>query len=62
MKKHEQHVWLVLDKFKEIKFYIKLEKCEFHQTKVKFFKYIIFKDGIHMNPCMVLEPLRIGLP
>jgi len=27
---HEQHVWFVLDKFKEAKLYAKLEKCEFH--------------------------------
>jgi hypothetical protein len=28
--KHEQHVWFVLDKLKEVGLYAKLEKCEFH--------------------------------
>ncbi len=48
LEEHE-HVQLVLDKFKEVGFYAKLEKCEFHQIDVEFFNYIIFGDGICMN-------------
>jgi hypothetical protein len=33
--------------------YAKLEKCGFHQSKVKFLGYIIFGDGICMDPCKV---------
>jgi hypothetical protein len=36
LEKHEQHVQLMLDKLREIKFYAKLEKCEFHQIKMEF--------------------------
>lgn len=50
---HEWYIWLVLDKFKKVGLYVKLEKCEFHQTKVKFLKYIILGDGIHMDPSKV---------
>ncbi len=50
LEEHEQHVWFVLDKLKEVKLYAKLEKCEFHQIDVEFFVYIIFGDGIRMDP------------
>jgi hypothetical protein len=30
MKKHEWHVQLALDNFKEVELYIKLKKCEFY--------------------------------
>ncbi len=50
MEENEQHVWLVLDKLKKVGLYIKLEKCEFHQTKSEFLGYIIFRNGIHMDP------------
>ncbi len=53
MEDHERHVCLVLEKFWEVGFYAKLEKCEFHQFEVKFLGYIISKDGIHTNPCKV---------
>jgi hypothetical protein len=39
----------MLDKLKEIKLYAKLEKCEFHQTKMEFLGYIIFGDGVSMD-------------
>jgi len=50
MEHHECHVHFVLEKFKEIKFYAKLEKCKFHQTKMEFLCYIIYKYGICMDP------------
>jgi len=31
-------------------FYVKLEKCGFHQFEVEFLGYIISRDGFHMNP------------
>jgi hypothetical protein len=30
MEDHEHHVHLVLEKFQEVRFYAKLEKCDFH--------------------------------
>jgi hypothetical protein len=50
MKDHECHVHLVLKKLQEVGLYTKLEKCEFHQSKVKFLGYIIFRKRIHMDP------------
>jgi hypothetical protein len=37
-------------KFQEVGLYAKLEKCEFHQSKVEFLGYVIFGDGIRMDP------------
>jgi hypothetical protein len=53
LENHEQHVRLVLDKLKEIEFYAKLKKCEFHQTKVESLDYIISGNGIRMDLCKV---------
>ncbi len=33
LEEHEQHVRLVLEQFKEVELYGKLEKCEFHLTE-----------------------------
>jgi hypothetical protein len=38
-----------MDNCKEIKLYSKLEKCEFHQTKLEFFGHIISKNDICMD-------------
>jgi hypothetical protein len=43
------HVHLVLDFFKKVGIYVKLEKCGFHQFEVEFLDYIIFGDGIRMD-------------
>jgi hypothetical protein len=39
-----------------------LEKCEFHQSKVKFLGYIIFRDGVCMDPCKVQTIVNWGTP
>ncbi len=46
---YEQNVRLVLDKFKGVGLYVKLEKCKFHQIEVEFFEYFIFGNGIFMD-------------
>jgi hypothetical protein len=51
MENDERHVHLVLEKLWEVGFYAKLEKCELHQSEVEFLGYVIFEDGIHMDPC-----------
>jgi hypothetical protein len=50
---HEHLVCLILEKFREVGLYAKLEKCEFHQSEVEFLGYIIFGNGIHMDPRQV---------
>ncbi len=53
MEEHEQDVWLVLDKLGKVGFYVKLERCKFHQAEVKFLGYIIYEDGVHIDPYKV---------
>jgi hypothetical protein len=36
MEDHERHVHLILEKFWEVGLCVKLENCEFYQSKVKF--------------------------
>jgi len=50
IKDYERHVTLVLEKLQEVRLQTKLEKCEFHQYEMEFLGYIIFGDGIHMDP------------
>ncbi len=45
----EYHVCLVLENLLKVGLYAKLEKCEFHQSKVQFLGYDIFENGIHMD-------------
>ncbi len=49
MEVHERHLCLILKKFQEVKLYVKLEKCEFHQSEVHFLGYVIFGDDICMD-------------
>ncbi len=49
LEEHEWHVWLVLDKLREVGLYVKLEKCEFHQIEVGFLGYINSKYGVYMD-------------
>jgi hypothetical protein len=53
MEDHEHHVCLVLEKFREVGLYAKLEKCEFHQFEMEFIGYIISRNGICMDLCKV---------
>ncbi len=49
MEDYEHHVRLVLEKFWEVGFYTKLEKCEFHQSEMEFLGYVISRYGIYMD-------------
>ncbi len=57
---HVRHACLVLEKLWEVELYAKLEKCEFHQFKVEFLGYVIFGDGIRMDPCKVQNHCWLG--
>ncbi len=49
MADHEHRVRLILEKLWKVDFYVKLEKCGFHQFEVEFLGYIISRDGFHMD-------------
>lgn len=47
---HTNHVRLVLEKLRTVGFYAKLENCVFHRLQVEFLGYIIFGEGLSMDP------------
>ena len=52
-RKHRGQVRKVLAKLKEAGLYVKPEKCEFSVEKTTFLGFIIFADGIKMDPAKV---------
>jgi len=50
---HEHHIRLILDKLRKVEIYAKLKKCEFHQSEMELLGFIIFGNGIHMDPYKV---------
>ncbi|KAI2667316.1 Transposon Tf2-8 polyprotein [Labeo rohita] len=46
---HRQHVQQVLHKLRDHSLYLKLEKCEFHQSSVQFLGYVISAEGVQMD-------------
>ncbi|KAL0151631.1 hypothetical protein M9458_053032, partial [Cirrhinus mrigala] len=46
---HRQHVQLVLQKPRQHSLFLKLEKCEFHQSTVQFLGYNISAEGVQMD-------------
>ncbi len=46
---HRHHVKQVLQKLRQHKLYLKLEKCEFHCSTVPFLGYVISRDEIQMD-------------
>ena len=47
---HEKYVRMVLKKLRDMGLYAKLDKCEFHQSRVEFLQYIISNKGVSMDP------------
>ena len=48
-KKYKQHIRLILNKFIKIKFYLNINKCEFHAAEIKYLNLIIFNKKIKIN-------------
>ena len=49
-KEHTTHVRLVLQKLREAKLFVKIEKCEFDTLEAEFLGHIIGVNGITMDP------------
>lgn len=48
--KHEEHLRKVLGTLKDMKFFSKLKKCEVWLESNLFFRYVISKEGILVDP------------
>ncbi|KAK3527496.1 hypothetical protein QTP86_023020 [Hemibagrus guttatus] len=49
MEDHMRQVWEVLARLQRFHLFVKLEKCEFHQTMVTFLGYVISPRGVEMD-------------
>jgi hypothetical protein len=49
MEEHEEHLRLVLEKFRSIQLYAKFSKCEFWLTEVAFLGHVISAGGVSIN-------------
>jgi hypothetical protein len=59
---HEEHLRLVLQKFRDHKLYAELSKCEFLRKQVAFLRHVISKRGISMDPSKVQDVLSWKAP
>ncbi|KAK3516125.1 hypothetical protein QTP70_005370 [Hemibagrus guttatus] len=54
---HVDHVKQVLHRLHHYHIYLKLEKCEFHQSTTQFLGYVISPEGIQMD-CAKVEAIK----
>jgi hypothetical protein len=61
----EEHRWitcLVLDRMREHKLYLWLEKCEFEKTKMKYLGVIISHNKVEMDPVKIARVADWPMP
>ncbi len=49
LKKHKQHVWLILNRLREADLQIDIDKCEFHVQKTIFLELLMLIEKLKMN-------------
>ncbi len=49
LKKHKQHVWLILSKLREADLQINIDKCKFHVQKIIFLELLMSIKKLKMN-------------
>ncbi len=49
LKKHKQHVWLILHRLQETDLQININKCKFHVQKIFFLKLLLFIEELKIN-------------
>ncbi len=49
LKKHKQHIWLVLHKLRETDLQMNINKCKFHVQKIFFLKLLLFIEELKIN-------------
>ncbi len=49
LKKHKQHVWLILNKLWEADLQMNINKCKFHVQEIIFLELLIFIKELKMN-------------
>ncbi len=49
LKKHKQHVQLILHRLQETDFQMNINKCKFYVQKIFFLKLLLFIEELKMN-------------
>ncbi len=49
LKKHKQHVWLILNKLREADLQVDINKCKFHVQKTIFLELLMSIEKLKMN-------------
>ncbi len=49
LKKHKQHVWLILHRLQETDLQMNINKCKFHVQKIFFLRLLLFIEELKMN-------------
>src|SRR6266540_1577644 len=60
-KGHLNHLRLVFKVLKGVGLMVKVKKCEFVKKELKFFEYIISREGIRTDPKKIEKIVNIGL-
>jgi hypothetical protein len=50
---HKLYVKEVLQRLQEAKLFLKLSKCEFHTQETKYLGYIVYLEGVKINPLRI---------
>lgn len=59
---HLSHLALVLDKIQQSGLTLKIEKCQFCRTHLKYLGHIVSKDGIHPDPAKLTAVREYPVP
>ena len=62
IEEHQAHVKKVLEALSKVGLHLKLEKCEFHKTKVQYLGLIISADSVKMVQKKVKAVVEWGSP
>ena len=58
LEEHQEYMQRVLEALPRVGLYLKLEKCHFHKTEMKYLGLIILADGVQMDPEEVMAVLE----
>jgi hypothetical protein len=50
LKEYQKYIQAVMISLKEVKLYLKADKCEFHKQEVKYLGLIVIVNAIRMDP------------
>ena len=61
-KEYLNHLWLVFEMLRRVKLMVKVKKCEFTKKELKFFKHIISRERIRIDPEKIEKMVNIRSP